>query len=51
MMDELGAADLGFLLLCEGDFATAEAWGLELTRTQTLTTGATHCDFRYRMRR
>jgi hypothetical protein len=46
----LGEPELGFLLVCEADFATAEGFGpdIELTRTQTLMQGAGHCDFRYR---
>lgn len=38
------------LLVCTADFATAEGFGpdIELTRTQTIMQGATHCDFRYR---
>jgi len=47
---ELGAPDLGFLLVCSADFAVAEGIGpdIELTRTQTIMQGASHCDFRYR---
>jgi hypothetical protein len=47
---ELGAPELGFLLVCTADFAVAEGFGpdLRLTRTQTIMQGATHCDFRYR---
>ncbi len=47
---ELGEPELGFLLVCTSDFATAEGFGLDikLTRTQTLMQGAGHCDFRYR---
>jgi hypothetical protein len=47
---ELGEPELGFLLVCTSDFATAEGFGsdIELTRTQTLMQGASHCDFRYR---
>jgi hypothetical protein len=47
---ELGEPELGFLLVCTSDFATAEGFGpdTELTRTQTLMQGASHCDFRYR---
>lgn len=50
LMAELDAVDLGALLFCDGDFASAEAYGLELTRTQTCMQGAGHCDFRYRLR-
>jgi hypothetical protein len=46
----LGEPELGFLLVCSADFATAEGFGpdVELTRTQTIMQGAGHCDFRYR---
>jgi hypothetical protein len=47
---ELGAPELGFLLVCTADFAVAEGFGpdVRLTRTQTIMQGASHCDFRYR---
>ena len=46
----LGEPELGFLLVCTADFPTAEGFGgdIELTRTQTIMQGASHCDFRYR---
>jgi hypothetical protein len=46
----LGEPELGFLLVCTADFATAEGFGgdVKLTRTQTIMQGASHCDFRYR---
>ena len=46
----LGEPELGFLLVCTADFATAEGFGADvrLTRTQTIMQGADHCDFRYR---
>jgi hypothetical protein len=46
----LGAPELGFLLVCTADFATADGFGpdIKLTRTQTIMQGADHCDFRYR---
>jgi hypothetical protein len=46
---ELGAPELGFLLVCSADFPMAEGFGrdIELTRTQTIMQGASHCDFRY----
>jgi hypothetical protein len=49
---ELGAPELGFLLVCSSDFAIAEGLGgeVELTRTQTIMQGASHCDFRYRLK-
>jgi hypothetical protein len=47
---ELGAPELGFLLVCSSDFHIAEGFGpdIELKRTQTIMQGASHCDFRYR---
>ncbi len=47
---ELGEPDLGFLLVCSADFTMAEGFGpdIELTRTQTIMQGASHCDFRYK---
>jgi hypothetical protein len=46
----LGEPELGFLLVCTADFATAGGFGpdIKLTRTQTIMQGADHCDFRYR---
>lgn len=46
----LGEPELGFLLICTADFATAEGFGpdVKLTRTQTIMQGASHCDFRYK---
>jgi hypothetical protein len=46
---ELGAPELGFLLVCSLDFPMAEGFGpdVKLTRTQTIMQGASHCDFRY----
>ncbi len=46
----LGEPELGFLLVCTADFATAEGFGddVRLKRTQTIMQGASHCDFRYR---
>ena len=47
---ELGAPELGFLLVCTADFAVADGFGgdVKLTRTQTIMQGASHCDFRYK---
>ena len=46
----LGEPELGFLVVCTADFATAEGFGpdISLARTQTIMQGAGHCDFRYR---
>jgi L-2-amino-thiazoline-4-carboxylic acid hydrolase len=47
---ELGAPELGFLLVCSADFPMAEGFGpdIKLARTQTIMQGADHCDFLYR---
>jgi len=47
---ELGEPELGFLIVCSADYATAEGFGpdIKLTRTQTIMQGASHCDFRYK---
>jgi hypothetical protein len=47
--NDIGAPELGFLLTCSADFAHAQGFGAEinLTRTQTIMQGASHCDFRY----
>jgi hypothetical protein len=49
---KLGEPELGAVMMCELDNHIAEAAGseIELTRTQTLMQGATHCEFRYRMK-
>jgi hypothetical protein len=49
---ELGVPELGFLLVCSSDFPLTEGFGgdVELTRTQTIMQGASHCDFRYALR-
>ena len=46
---ELGAPELGFLLACSSDFSWVEGFGadVQLTRTQTIMQGASHCDFRF----
>jgi predicted ArsR family transcriptional regulator len=46
---EMGEPELGFLLTCSADFAMTEGFGadVQLTRTQTIMQGASHCDFRY----
>jgi predicted ArsR family transcriptional regulator len=49
----MGEPELGFLLVCSADYHMAEGFGpeIELTRTQTIMQGASHCDFRYRRSR
>jgi hypothetical protein len=41
--------ELGFLVHCSRDFAMIDGFDpdLELTRTQTVMEGASHCDFRF----
>ena len=50
---ELGEPELGFLLVCSGDYPLTEGLSpdLELIRTQTIMQGASHCDFRWRMKK
>jgi hypothetical protein len=50
---ELGAPELGFLLVCGSDAPMAEGFGPDVTfrRTQTIMQGASHCDFRYTRRK
>jgi hypothetical protein len=47
--NKIGAPELGFLLTCSADYSHAEGFGadVQLTRTQTIMQGASHCDFRY----
>jgi len=49
---EMEAPELGFLLTCSVDFPMTEGFGadVQLTRTQTIMQGASHCDFRYRLK-
>ncbi|ALG89314.1 MULTISPECIES: L-2-amino-thiazoline-4-carboxylic acid hydrolase [Actibacterium] len=51
MYREMGLGDIGHLLSCnrDGDFCVGYNPQIELTRTQTLMKGASHCDFRYKM--
>jgi hypothetical protein len=51
MYRALGLEDLGGLLSCGRDAAMIEGFNpnIELTRTQTIMQGASHCDFRYRL--
>src|SRR5688572_28382247 len=50
---ELGAPELGFLFVCSADFHMADGFGagVRLTRTQTIMQGASHCDFRYALKK
>lgn len=53
MYRALDMAELGDVLSCNRDQALIEGFNpqVELTRTQTIMSGATFCDFRYRLRR
>ena len=46
----LGLADIGSSLSCQRDFALVQGFNpaIQLTRTQTIMEGASHCDFRFR---
>lgn len=50
---KLGVPELGFLLVCGADSPMAEGYGSEVkfTRTQTIMQGASHCDFRYALKK
>lgn len=52
MYKEMGLGHIGHLLSCnrDGDFCIGYNPDMELTRTQTIMKGASHCDFRYRMK-
>ena len=47
----MGLGAIGDVLSCNRDGAFCEGYDprIELTRTQTIMSGASHCDFRYRM--
>jgi hypothetical protein len=46
----MGLGDIGEILSCNRDGAFCEGYDprIQLTRTQTIMSGASHCDFRYR---
>lgn len=46
-----GEPELGFLLVCSGDFPVAEGLGIGLERSQTIMQGADHCDFHWLLTR
>lgn len=52
MYREMGLGEIGDLLSCNRDATFIEGYDprIEFRRTQTLMKGASHCDFRYRMR-
>jgi hypothetical protein len=45
----MGLGEIGHLLSCQRDGTFCQGYDerLELTRTQTIMQGASHCDFRY----
>ncbi len=49
----LGIPEVGALLSCNRDFSLVEGFNpaVKLTRTQTVMEGASHCDFRFELRR
>ncbi len=51
MYRDLGLADLGAALSCNRDGTMVEGFNsnIEFTRTQTIMSGADHCDFEYRI--
>lgn len=51
MYRELGMADLGATLSCNRDGTMVEGFNsnIDFTRTQTIMSGADHCDFVYRL--
>jgi hypothetical protein len=50
---EMGLGEIGHLLSCNRDGTFCEGYDprIKLTRTQTITEGASHCDFRFRFER
>lgn len=46
-MEQIGARDLGELLICNSDFAMADELGLRLDRSKTCMNGDGSCDFCY----
>nr|WP_321523848.1 L-2-amino-thiazoline-4-carboxylic acid hydrolase [uncultured Cohaesibacter sp.] len=52
MYKEMGLGDIGHLLSCnrDGDFCVGYNPEIRLERTQTIMKGASHCDFRYKMK-
>ncbi|MDC9826164.1 L-2-amino-thiazoline-4-carboxylic acid hydrolase [Devosia sp. ZB163] len=49
-MEQIGARDLGELLICNGDFAMADELGLKLERTKTCMNGDGMCNFCYHLK-
>lgn len=53
MYRALGIQEVGALLSCNRDFSLVEGFNpdVQLTRTQTVMEGASHCDFRFVLRK
>lgn len=53
MYKEMGLGEIGHVLSCnrDGQFCTGYNPKMELERTQTIMQGASHCDFRYSMKK
>lgn len=53
MYRALGIPEVGALLSCNRDFSLVEGFNpdVQLTRTQTVMEGASHCDFRFVLRK
>lgn len=49
-MEQIGARDLGELLICNSDFAMADELGLKLERSKTCMNGDGMCDFCYHIK-
>jgi hypothetical protein len=49
-MEQIGARDLGELLICNSDFAMADQLGLQLERTKTCMNGDGQCNFCYHIK-
>lgn len=52
MYKALGIPELGAVFSCNRDYALIDGFNgdVELTRTQTIMQGASHCDFRYKLK-
>ena len=52
MYRAIGMEELGSILSCARDYALIEGFNesVDLARTRTIMEGASHCDFRYRLR-
>ncbi len=52
MYRDMGMGDIGHLMSCNRDQSFCKGFNpdMDLTVTQTIMKGATHCDFRYRLR-